>query len=38
MEEDEPQAVFDVNDDFKDAKSIEYLFEGTAEVVEIINY
>lgn len=27
-----------VGDDFEDKKSIEYLFEGTAEVVEIIRY
>lgn len=27
-----------VDDNFADKKSIEYLFEGTAEVVEIINY
>ena len=27
-----------VSDDFEDKKSIEYLFEGTAEIVEIIRY
>ena len=27
-----------VGDDFNDAKSVEYLFEGTAEIVEIIRY
>jgi len=27
-----------VGDDFSDKKSIEYLFEGTAEIVEIIRY
>ena len=27
-----------VGDDFEDKKSIEYLFEGTAEIVEIIRY
>ena len=27
-----------VGDDFEDKKSIEYLFEGKAEVVEIIRY
>ena len=27
-----------VGDDFEDKKSIEYLFEGTAEVIEIIRY
>jgi len=27
-----------VGDDFTDTKSIEYLFEGTAEIVEIIRY
>ena len=26
-----------VDDNFKDTKSIEYLFEGTAEVVEILD-
>ena len=27
-----------VDDDFADAKSVEYLFEGSAEIVEIIRY
>ena len=27
-----------VDDDFADTKSVEYLFEGTAEIVEIIRY
>lgn len=27
-----------VGDDFTDTKSVEYLFEGKAEVVEIIRY